>query len=58
MMLNDDYKDMLRALADAGVDFMLVGAYAIGAHGYPRATGDINIWVSPTPANAKAVLRA
>lgn len=58
MMLNDDYKDMLRALADEGVDFMLVGAYAIGAHGYPRATGDIDIWVSPTPANAKAVLRA
>lgn len=57
-MLNDDYKDMLRALADEGVDFMLVGAYAIGAHGYPRATGDIDIWVSPTPANAKAVLRA
>jgi len=57
-MLNEDYKDMLQALADEKVDFLLVGAYALAAHGYPRATMDIDIWVMPSPDNADAVLRA
>lgn len=57
-MLNEDYRDMLRCLADEHVKFMLVGAYALAAHGYPRATMDIDIWVMPSPENAEAVLRA
>jgi hypothetical protein len=57
-MLNDDYRDMLRALADERVRFLLVGAYALAAHGYPRATMDIDLWVMPVPGNADAVLRA
>jgi hypothetical protein len=57
-MLNEDYKDMLRALSDEKVRFLLVGAYAMAAHGYPRATMDIDIWVMPSPQNADAVLRA
>jgi hypothetical protein len=57
-MLNEDYKDMLRALSDEKVKFLLVGAYAMAAHGYPRATGDMDIWVLPSPENAEAVLRA
>ena len=57
-MLNEDYKDMLRALSDEKVRFILVGAYALAAHGYPRATMAIDIWVMPSPENADAVLRA
>ena len=57
-MLNEDYKDMLQALADEKVRFLLVGAYALAAHGYLRATMDIDIWVMPSPRNADAVLRA
>jgi hypothetical protein len=57
-MLNEDYKDILRALFDENVRFMLVGAYALAAHGYPRATMDIDIWVMPSPENADAVLRS
>ena len=57
-MLNEDYKEMLRCLADEGVEFLLVGAYAMAAHGYPRATMDIDLWVMPSPDNAAAVLRA
>lgn len=57
-MLNEDYKDMLQALADENAKFLLVGAYAMAAHGYPRATVDIDIWVDPSPANAEAVVRA
>jgi hypothetical protein len=57
-MLNEDYRDMLHALSDEKVKFMLVGAYALAAHGYPRATMDIDIWVMPSAQNADAVLRA
>ena len=44
-MLHPDFKDMLSEFIDSTVDFMLVGAYALAAYGYPRATGDIDIWV-------------
>lgn len=57
-MLNEDYRDFLLALAAEKVEFLLVGAYALAAHGYPRATMDIDIWVMPSPDNADAVLRA
>lgn len=57
-MLNEDYKEMLQSLIDENVKFILVGAYALAAHGYPRATMDIDIWVMPSPENADAVLRA
>jgi hypothetical protein len=57
-MLNEDYKDMLRALCAENVKFILVGAYALAAHGYPRATMDIDIWVMPSPQNAESVLQA
>jgi hypothetical protein len=54
-VLNSDYKDMLQVLLDNDVKFLLVGAYAMGAHGYPRATGDIYIWVEPTVENSAQV---
>jgi len=57
-MLNEDYREMLQALSDEKVKFLLVGAYALAAHGYPRATMDIDLWVMPAPDNADAVLRA
>ena len=57
-MLNEDYKEMLQCLAEEDVKFLLVGAYALAAHGYPRATMDIDFWVLPSLKNAEAVLRA
>ena len=57
-MLNSDYKDLLQALFDNKVKFLLVGAYAMGAHGYPRATGDIDIWVEPSADNSRRVYRS
>lgn len=47
--MNPDFRDILSALSDAGAEFLVVGAYALAAHGYPRATGDIDIWVRATP---------
>ena len=57
-MLNEDYKDILSALCEEQAKFVLVGAYALAAHGFPRATMDIDIWVMPSPDNAESVLRA
>jgi predicted nucleotidyltransferase len=49
---------MLSALSDAGVEFLIVGAHALAAHGAPRATRDLDIWVNPTPENAARVMKA
>ncbi|MEY4168793.1 MAG: hypothetical protein RIR52_2617 [Acidobacteriota bacterium] len=57
-MLNQDYKEMLLCLIEEKADFLIVGAYALAAHGNPRATGDIDIWVGDDPENGKAVIRA
>ncbi len=57
-MLNEDYRDMLRALSDEKVKYLLIGAYAMAAHGYPRATMDIDIWIMPSSKNVDDVLRA
>ena len=56
--LPDDFRDMLTCLADAGADFVVVGGHAVAAHGYVRATKDLDILVRPTRANAEAVYRA
>ena len=57
MLFNPDFKDMLRALSDAKIDFLIVGAYAVAAHGHPRATGDLDIWVRPDTDTAPNVYR-
>ncbi|MDR0908402.1 MAG: nucleotidyltransferase [Spirochaetaceae bacterium] len=57
-MLNDDYKEMLQALQDEDVKFILIGAYALAALGYPRASMDIDIWIMPSLENAEAVMRS
>ncbi len=57
-MLNEDYKEMLQSLSFHKVRFFVVGAYAMGAYGYPRATGDFDLWVETSPENAKQVYQA
>jgi hypothetical protein len=56
--MNRDFAEMLSALCAERVEFLIVGAFALAAHGLPRATGDIDIWVRPTPENAERTLRA
>lgn len=56
--LNDDFVDLLRALIAAKVEFVIVGAHALAAHGLPRATGDMDVLVQPTAENAERVLDA
>ena len=57
-MLNEDYKEMLQCLSGENVRFLLVGAYAVAAYGYPRATKDLDLFVQPAPENASNLMRA
>ena len=56
--MNRDFAEMLSALSAAGAEFLIVGAHAMAAHGRPRATGDLDVWVRPTPENAARVWAA
>ena len=56
-MLNRDYKEMLSLLLDNRVEFLLVGAYALATHGFPRATADIDIFVKADTENASKLYK-
>ena len=55
--MNEDYKEMLQSLLDQKVEFIVVGAYALAAHGFPRATGDMDVWIKPNEKNSKKVYK-
>lgn len=52
MRLPPDFKEFLRLLGSHGVEYLLIGGYAVGYHGYPRATQDMDIWIAVHPRNA------
>jgi hypothetical protein len=56
--LNEDFADLLRCLVEAKVEFLIVGAHALAAHGVVRATGDLDVFVRPSTANAQRVVEA
>jgi hypothetical protein len=56
--MNEDFRDLLRALLEAGARFLVVGAHAMAVHGVPRATGDLDVWIAVEPANADCVMKA
>ncbi|OGO39075.1 MAG: hypothetical protein A2Z03_02865 [Chloroflexi bacterium RBG_16_56_8] len=56
--LPPDFKDFLQLLHSHQVEYLLIGGYAVGYHGYPRATGDMDIWIAIQPANAEKVVAA
>jgi hypothetical protein len=58
MDINEDFADVVASLVAERAEFLIVGAYALAAHGFPRMTGDIDILVRPTAANAERVYRA
>src|SRR6202035_2926859 len=49
---------MLQCLLEEEVKFLLVGAYALAAHGFPRATKDIDFFVWATPDNSASLMKA
>jgi hypothetical protein len=46
------------AFSNAGVDFMVVGGYAVNFHGYVRATSDLDIWINPVESNKIKITKA
>ena len=58
MSLPPDFSEFLKLLNCHHVDYLLVGGFAVGFHGYPRATSDMDIWVSQSPENAGRVVAA
>jgi hypothetical protein len=55
---NKDFLEFARELNNHKVEYMIVGAYAMAAHGYSRATGDIDFYVRPNKINAKNLYNA
>jgi predicted nucleotidyltransferase len=56
--LPQDFKDFLKSLNAHGVDYLLIGGYAVGYYGYPRATNDIDIWIAIHRGNADRMVAA
>ncbi|MGH6884662.1 MAG: hypothetical protein ACREGK_01135, partial [Geminicoccales bacterium] len=56
--MSPDFRDLLSAFNAHGVDYLVVGAHALAAHGHVRATGDLDVWVRPEEQNARRVMTA
>ena len=58
MKLPNDFKEFLKLLNVNNVEYLLIGGYAVGYYGYPRATADMDIWIAMNPANADRIVAA
>jgi hypothetical protein len=56
MELDQNFKEFVELLNRYKVEYLIVGGYAVIAHGYPRFTGDLDVWVNPTPSNARKII--
>jgi hypothetical protein len=57
-LLTDDFKEFLKLFNAHRVEYLVVGGYAVGVHGYPRATVDLDVWVRSSPDNAARIVAA
>lgn len=57
-IFNEDFRDFIAALNNNQVEYLLVGGYAVIIHGYRRTTGDLDIWINPTPQNYNHLIKA
>ena len=55
--LTKDSREFIESLHSNGVDYLIVGGHAVAFHGYPRFTGDLDIWVRADPENAERLAR-
>ena len=55
--LPKDFREFLKLLRAHGVEYLMVGGWAVSHHGYPRLTNDLDIWIAISPANAERVVR-
>jgi len=58
MVLPPDFKEFLNLLKSKNIRYLLIGGYAVGYHGYPRATNDMDIWIAIDPKTAEQMVLA
>lgn len=57
-MFSQDFREFIELLIKNKVEYLVVGGYAVGIHGHPRYTGDLDIWLNATPFNADRILQS
>lgn len=57
-MFSQDFREFIELLIKNEAEYLIVGGYAVGVHGHPRYSGDLDIWLNPTPQNAELVLKS
>ncbi len=57
-MFSQDFKEFIELLIKNKAEYLIVGGYAVGIHGHPRYTGDLDIWLNPTQQNAELILKS
>jgi hypothetical protein len=58
ILLPPDFKEFLQLLNEHQVEYLLIGGYAVGFYGYPRTTGDMDVWIAVHEQNAQRVVEA
>ncbi|MBA4312388.1 MAG: hypothetical protein C0417_07140 [Chlorobiaceae bacterium] len=56
MKFQEDFREFIRLLNESQVEYLIVGGYAVALYGYPRLTGDLDVWVKPSLENARKVM--
>jgi predicted nucleotidyltransferase len=56
-MFSQDFKEFIALLNKSKIEYLIVGGYAVGLHGYPRYTGDIDIWIKTNEANSEKMVK-
>jgi predicted nucleotidyltransferase len=56
-MFSQDFREFIELLIKHKAEYLIVGGYAVGVHGHPRYTGDLDIWINPSPQNAELILQ-
>jgi hypothetical protein len=57
LLANKDFREFVKLLNSNGVKFLIVGGHAVAVHGYPRFTGDLDVWIATDPENAVRVAK-
>ena len=57
-MFSQDFREFIELLIKNKAEYLIVGGYAVGIHGHPRYTGDLDIWLNATPKNAEQILKS
>jgi hypothetical protein len=57
MKVHRDFREFIFLMNANGVEYVIVGSFALSFHGHPRATGDMDVWIRRSPENASTILK-